>query len=126
VAINAIRIRVLLDYGRDRLAQLRGYTDWADWKFNTPSKDSLHDSVYQFLKTSMDLNSNWKAIGCQPEVLKMFLQSNSVQDRGDIAAHSSTQELITDSVIAFSVTWERAAATAIFRAVYGVEPDGSF
>ncbi|KAF9514573.1 hypothetical protein BS47DRAFT_1342880 [Hydnum rufescens UP504] len=123
VAINAIRIRVLLDHGRDHLARLCGYTNWDDLELKIPS-DSLRDLVHKVLNTSKD--PNWKAIGRKPEVLNMLLEPSTLRRDGNTAAHASTQELIPHGVLAMSVNWERAVMTTIFRAVYGIEPDANF
>jgi hypothetical protein len=125
VAINAIRIRVLLDDARNRLAELCGYADWDSLEFNVP-KESRYDVVHRFLNTLKDLDVNWKAIGRQPDVLKVLLEPNTLRCHGNVAAHTSSKESIANSILAIQGKWERATVTTIFRAMYGVEPEASF
>jgi hypothetical protein len=53
----------------------------------------------------------------------MLVLRNAVRSRGDVAAHASAQKLIGESVLALTGEQERRDMSAIFRAVYGAEPD---
>jgi len=120
IAINKIRNRVLLDLGRDKLAEICGYTDWKHWKTNS-DRDRLYNFALTRLKSNLPLE--WMALGSRPTALGMLLLPSQVRSRGNIAAHSSARKLIGESVLALTVEQERNDMIVIYRAVYGVEPD---
>jgi uncharacterized coiled-coil protein SlyX len=114
-AINDIRNRVLLDMGRNILARICHYNSWIDWKSSFPSLDDLSRSAHEYLTTSEHVSADWIAVANRPSALRLLLKPNPVRYRGDMVAHSSTRELIGESVLALRPGWERGDMTVIFR-----------
>lgn len=123
--INNIRSRVLLDLGRDKLAVICGYMDWANWTASTNSREAMVNSVSTQLNAAsagdVDMPRQWIALGSQPTALQMLLSPDRVRCPGDITSQAS-QKLIGKSVLAQTVEQDRNDMIAIFRAVYGAEP----
>lgn len=131
VAIDKIRRRVLLDMGRDQLAVICGHENWREWKekkaISTPSDDfavrtAMMTEVETTLRDSNDPSEYWKAVGQDRSTLRLLIHRNHIRTYADIAAHSSTEQHIAESVLALAAPSDRTHMTAIFCAVFNKEP----
>jgi hypothetical protein len=114
-----------LDIGRNKLAGICGYANWKVWKDCIKNRDEILNSAQIRLTTpspSDKVSREWTALGTQRTALQMLLVRNKVRDRGDLAAHSSAQKLIGESVMALTLDQERKDMITIFKAVFGEEP----
>jgi hypothetical protein len=123
IAINKVRNRVLLDLGRDQLAIFCDYADWKAWKSNSNRDTIYNTALIRLQDAGDDLPPDWMALGGQPTALAKLVFPSQVRSRGNIAAHASAKKLIGESVLALSVEQERNDMIAIYRAVYGDEPE---
>jgi FtsZ-binding cell division protein ZapB len=131
VAIDKIRWRVFLDMGRDQLAVICGHENWREWKekkaTSTPSDDfavrtAMMTEVETILRDSNDPSEYWKAVGQDRSTLRLLIHRNHIRTYADIAAHSSTEQHIAESVLALAAPSDRTHMTAIFCAVFNKEP----
>ncbi|KAG1894499.1 uncharacterized protein F5891DRAFT_717029 [Suillus fuscotomentosus] len=130
VAINKIRRRVLLDMGRDQLAVICGHKNWREWKemkaTSTEGDDFAVRTVMMteaetILRDSNDLSEYWKAVGQDHSTLRLLIHRNHIRIYADIAAHSSTEKNIAESVLALAAPGDRTHMTTIFCAVFDKE-----
>jgi hypothetical protein len=81
---------MLLDMGRDQLAQICHYRNWDHWKSNFRNPEDLLHSAEEYLKTSEDVNIsvNWRALGDDPSALRVLLLPREMWRSGDATAHN--------------------------------------
>ncbi|KAG2336056.1 hypothetical protein BDR05DRAFT_953627 [Suillus weaverae] len=132
VAIDKIRRRVLLDMGRQQLAVICGHKDWIEWKdsqkaISTSGEDfairtAMIIEAEVVLRDSKDASEYWKAVGRDHSTLRLLIHRNHIRTHANIAAHTSSEKDISESVLALTATGDRTHMIIIFRAVYNNEP----
>ncbi|KAG1739040.1 hypothetical protein EDB19DRAFT_871563 [Suillus lakei] len=124
---QALRHRVILDTCRLELARLCGFGNWASWKRASEEQGfKLFDNAESCLSSlapgatteEQRRNSYWKALGGQHAALRMVLHGSNIRHEGDVAAHSSTTEEASHSVLSMADGKDRRNMTTIFEAVY--------
>jgi hypothetical protein len=117
--------------GRDQLAVICGHENWREWKekktTSTPSDDfavrtAMMTEVETIFRDSNDPSEYWKAVGQDRSTLRLLIHRNHIRTYADIAAHSSTEQHIAESVLALAAPSDRTHMTAIFCAVFNKEP----
>ncbi|KAG0698969.1 hypothetical protein DFH29DRAFT_1002356 [Suillus ampliporus] len=92
IAIDKIRQRVLLNIGRDQLAIMR---------------NGMTTEAKMMLQGSKDASGYWKAVGRDILALRLLIHRSRIKTRADIAAHSSTETGIAESVLALTSEGDR-------------------
>lgn len=78
--------------------------------------------VEMILRDSNDPSEYWKAVGRDHSTLRLLIHRNHIRTYADIAAHSSTEKNIAESVLALAAPSDRTHMTTIFCAVFDKEP----
>jgi hypothetical protein len=105
--------------------QQYGHKSWMAWKASSDSRDVMVDFALKRLNALSPIDEVsvlWIAFSKQCTALQTLLLPNQVQDHGDLAAHVSAKESITNSIFAMMAEQERADMIAIFKVVFGEEP----
>lgn len=93
--VDGIRLRVLLDRCRLRIATLLGAASWIDLRRTFVSEAALLKSIHSALSKTLNPASGNQLM---LEDIKVLCSSNSVRDLGVSLAHNATEEEISESV----------------------------
>ncbi|KAG2749375.1 hypothetical protein P692DRAFT_20833227 [Suillus brevipes Sb2] len=117
--------------GRRQLAVICGHKDWEEWKeWKATSiagddfaiRTAMMTESERMLQDSSDSSEYWKAVGQDHPTLRLLIHRNNIRTEADIAAHSSTEKAIAESVLALTTLGDRTHMITIFRAVYNSDP----
>lgn len=118
-AVNDIRVRILLDKGRNRLAAMCGYADWRDLEVQVDCREQ----IFQMLQITPNClpddptdSADWKNLIRKDSALQLLIFPREGRGHCDFASHAVRPQIIAASLSAFE---DEEDLWIIFRAVYG-------
>jgi hypothetical protein len=87
-AINDMRLRILVNMGRDNLAVVFGHKNWQEWRASASSREELYNSALARLKEDpTGVPPQWANMGNNPSALRtMLFPKRPVQSARDSAS----------------------------------------
>jgi len=118
-AVNDMRIRILLDKGRNRLAALCGYADWRDLEVQVDNGEQILKMIQKNPKSLPNDNSvsaDWKDLITKDSALRLLIFPREGYSHCDLASHTVRPQMIAAILSVFE---DEEDLLIIFRAVYG-------
>ncbi|KIM92063.1 hypothetical protein PILCRDRAFT_83388 [Piloderma croceum F 1598] len=92
-AIDDMRLRILVNMGRDKLAVVFGHKNWQEWRASAGSREELYNSALTRLKEDpTGVPPQWANIGDNPSALRTMLFPKRPVQPGDFVVRASTSD----------------------------------
>ena len=114
-----MRVRILLDQGRNLLAAMCGYTDWRNLEAHVDRGEQIVEKLQIATKRLPDdpsASSDWKNLMKQDSALQLLIFPREGFGHCDLASHAVRPQMIAASLSAYE---DEEDLLIIFRAVYG-------
>jgi len=118
-ALNDMRVRILLDQGRNLLAVMCGYTDWRDLEAHVDRGEQILQTLQiatKHLPDDPSVSADWKNLMKQDSALQLLIFPREGCGHCDLASHVVRPQMIAASLSTFE---DEEDLLIIFRAVYG-------
>lgn len=114
-----MRMRILLDAGRNQLAAICGYADWRDLEVQVDGREQIFQMLQiatKRLPEDPSVSADWKNLVKKDSALRLLIFPREGCSHCDLASHAVRPQMIAASISAFE---DEEDLQIIFRAVYG-------
>jgi len=118
-AVNDMRIRILLDKGRNQLAAMCGYADWRNLEAQVNNGEQTLQKLQIATKRLLDntfVSADWKHLIKKDSALQLLIFPREGCGHCDLSSYAVHPQMIAASLSVFE---DEEDLLIIFRAVYG-------